>query len=76
MLEGFEYSDAAFIHDSPVDSIFCAPFNIIQAINIDSIQQQKLCKQASLTITYNLFSSYQIFYGFLSRNIFPITRQI
>ena len=71
VLQGFEESVYAFIHESPEDSVFYAPFNNIQVVSIDSVQKQKLREQASLVITNNVFSAYQNFYNFLTAEYIP-----
>ena len=71
VLQGFENSVKAFIHDSPEDSVFYAPFDNFQGVNIDSIQQQNLREQASLVINNQVFSAYQTFYDFLTTEYIP-----
>ncbi len=71
VLQGFEDSVKAFIHDSAEDSVFYAPFNNIQVANVDSIQQQKLREQASLVMTDHVFTAYQNFYDFLITEYIP-----
>jgi uncharacterized protein (DUF885 family) len=71
VLQGFEDSVKAFIHDSPEDSIFYTPFQNLQGANVDSIQQQKLRDQASLIIANQVFSAYQNFYDFLMTEYIP-----
>ncbi|PKG97933.1 DUF885 family protein [Paraglaciecola sp. MB-3u-78] len=71
VLQGFEDSVKAFIHDSPEDSIFYTPFQNLQGANVDSIQQQKLGEQASLIIANQIFSAYQKFYDFLITEYIP-----
>jgi uncharacterized protein (DUF885 family) len=61
VLQGFENSVKAFIHDSPEDSVFYAPFNNFQGVSVDVIQQNTLLEQASLVITHQVFSTYYIF---------------
>jgi uncharacterized protein (DUF885 family) len=71
VLQGFEDSVKAFIHDSPEDSIFYTPFQNLQGANVDSIQQQKFGEQASLIIANQIFSAYQKFYDFLITEYIP-----
>jgi uncharacterized protein (DUF885 family) len=71
VLQGFEDSVKAFIHDSPEDSIFYTPFQNLQGANVDPIQQQKLRDQASLIIANQVFSAYQNFYDFLMTEYIP-----
>ena len=59
VLQGFEDSVKAFIHKSPGDSIFYAPFMNFQRVSVNTMQQQKLLEQASLVITNQVFSAYQ-----------------
>lgn len=71
VLQGFEDSVKAFIHDSHEDSVFYAPFKNFQGASVDAIQQQKLREQASLTIVNHVFSAYQKFYDFLITEYIP-----
>ena len=71
VLQGFEDSVKAFIHDSAEDSVFYTPFNNFQGASVDSIQQQKLRKQANFVITNRVFSAYQKFYNFLIAEYIP-----
>lgn len=71
VLQGFEDSVIAFVHDSAQDSIFYSPFNNIQNDRIDTNQQQKLREQASQVIADYVFPAYQNFYEFLITEYIP-----
>jgi uncharacterized protein (DUF885 family) len=71
VLQGFEDSVKAFIHTSPEDSVFYAPFSDIQDASVNSIQLQELREQASLIITNDVFGAYQKFYDFLITEYIP-----
>lgn len=71
VLQGFQDSIKSFIHDSPEDSVFYAPFIHFQNSNIDSVQQQKLRAQAKLVIGTQVFSAYQKFYDFFTTEYLP-----
>jgi len=74
VLQGFEDSVKAFIHDSHADSMFYAPFKDFQGASVDPLQQQKLRERASLTIVNHVFSAYQKFYDFLITEYIPNSR--
>jgi uncharacterized protein (DUF885 family) len=71
VLQGFEDSVKAFIHDSPEDSIYYAPFHDLLAKSVDPIQHQKLTEQAAKIISNHVFSAYQNFYDFLVSEYIP-----
>jgi uncharacterized protein (DUF885 family) len=71
VLQGFEDSVKAFIHDSPEDSVFYAPLHNLQGDIIDSIEYQKLTEQAAKIISKHVFSAYQMFYDFLVSEYVP-----
>lgn len=71
VLQGFENSVKAFVHDSAKDSVFYAPFNHFQGTAIDAMAQQKLREQANSIITEQVFSAYQTFYDFLMTEYIP-----
>jgi uncharacterized protein (DUF885 family) len=71
VLQGFEDSVKAFIHDSPEDSIYYAPFHDLLANSVDPIQHQKLTEQAAKIISNNVFRAYQDFYDFLVSEYIP-----
>lgn len=75
VLQGFEDSVKAFIHDSAAESLFYAPFNDFQNSSIDITQQQKLREQASLVIEKKVFSAYKQFYDFLTTEYIPNSKQ-
>jgi uncharacterized protein (DUF885 family) len=70
-LQGFEDSIKSFVHDSPEESVFYAPFNNFQDTSVDSIQQQNLRDQASFVISNYVFSAYQNFYNFFITEYIP-----
>jgi uncharacterized protein (DUF885 family) len=71
VLQGFEDSVRAFIHDSPEDSIYYAPFHDLLAASVNPIQHQKLTEQAEKIISNHVFSAYQNFYDFLVSEYIP-----
>ena len=71
VLQGFEDSVKAFIHDSPKDSVFYAPFDDLQGAGIDPIERQKWTEQAAEIISNHVFSAYQKFYDFLIMEYIP-----
>lgn len=71
VLQGFQDSIKSFIHESPEDSVFYAPFIHFQNSSIDSVQQQKLRAQAKLVIGIQVFSAYQKFYDFFITEYLP-----
>ena len=71
VLQGFEDSVKGFIHDSPEDSVFYAPFHKLKAASIDSIHHQKLMEEANKIITNRVFSAYQKFFDFLITDYIP-----
>jgi uncharacterized protein (DUF885 family) len=71
VLQGFENSVKAFIHDSPEDSVYYSPFHDLLANSVDPIQQQELTEQASKIISNHVFSAYQDFYNFLVSEYIP-----
>jgi uncharacterized protein (DUF885 family) len=71
VLQGFEDSVKAFIHDSPEDSIYYAPFRDLLANSIDPIQHQKLTEQAAKIISNHVFRAHQNFYDFLVSEYIP-----
>ncbi|MDB4327029.1 DUF885 domain-containing protein [bacterium] len=71
VLQGFEDSVKGFIHDSPEDSVFYAPFHKLKAASIDSIHHQKLMEEANKIITNRVFSAYQKFFDFLITEYIP-----
>ena len=71
VLQGFEDSVKAFIHDSPEDSVFYAPLHNLQGDIIDPIEYQKLTEQAAKIISKHVFSAYQMFYDFLVSEYVP-----
>jgi uncharacterized protein (DUF885 family) len=75
VLQGFENSVKAFIHDSHEGSVFYAPFKDFHSASFDSNQQQKLREQASLVITNYVFSAYQKFYDFLITEYIPNSKE-
>jgi uncharacterized protein (DUF885 family) len=75
VLQGFEDSVKAFIHDSHEDSVFYVPFKDFQDANVDSMQQQKLREHASEIITNQVFAAYQKFYDFLITDYIPNSKE-
>jgi uncharacterized protein (DUF885 family) len=71
VLLGFDDSVKSFIHDSPEDSIFYAPFTNISLANLDSIQLKKLREHANNIITNDVINAYQNFYNFLVTEYIP-----
>jgi len=71
VLQGFEDSVKGFIHDSPEDSVFYAPFHKLKTASIDSIHHQKLMEEANKIITNRVFSAYQKFFDFLITEYIP-----
>jgi uncharacterized protein (DUF885 family) len=71
VMQGFEDSVKAFIHDSAEDSLFYTPFNDFQGVNVDLKQQQKLREQANIIINNQVFSAYKKFYEFLTTEYIP-----
>jgi uncharacterized protein (DUF885 family) len=71
VLQGFEDSVRAFIHDSPEDSIYYAPIHDLLAASVNPIQHQKLTEQAEKIISNHVFSAYQNFYDFLVSEYIP-----
>ena len=71
VLQGFENSVKGFIHDSPEDSVFYAPFHKLKTASIDSIHHQKLTEEANKIITNHVFSAYQKFFDFLITEYIP-----
>ena len=71
VLQGFEDSVKGFIHDSPEDSVFYAPFHKLKTASIDSIHHQKLMEEANKIITNRVFSAYQNFFDFLITEYIP-----
>lgn len=71
VLQGFEDSVKGFIHDSPEDSVFYAPFHKLKTASIDFIHHQKLMEEANKIITNRVFSAYQKFFDFLITEYIP-----
>lgn len=57
--------------DTAEDSLFYAPFNDFQGVNVDLKQQQKLREQANIIINNQVFFAYQKFYEFLTTEYIP-----
>ena len=74
VLQGFEDSVKAFIHDSPEDSVFYAPFLDLQIAVVEPIEHKKLTKQATEIITNHVFAAYQKFYNFLVSEYVPSSK--
>ena len=74
VLQGFENSVKAFIHDSAQESVFYAPFKNFQSANLDSTEQHALEEQARSIISDLVFSAYQTFYDFLIAEYIPKSR--
>lgn len=75
VLQGFEESVKAFIHESPEDSVFYTPFNNFQDLGFNANQQRELREQARLIINKQVFSAYQKFYDFLVTEYIPKSKQ-
>jgi uncharacterized protein (DUF885 family) len=71
VMQGFENSIKAFIHNSAEDSIFYVPFNNIESISVDPNQQQELRSEAKSVINNQVFPAYQKFYEFLTSEYIP-----
>ena len=71
VLLGFEDSVKAFVHDSPEDSVFFAPFTHFQNEHVSSKDQNQLRQQAKQIISEQVFVAYQQFYDFLMAEYIP-----
>lgn len=70
VLEGFENSVLAFIHDEPEASVFYGPFLEIKN-SLSDTDKEALLKRAKATINDQVYSAYQAFYDFLISEYLP-----
>ncbi|MDF2179294.1 DUF885 domain-containing protein [Aliiglaciecola sp. CAU 1673] len=69
VLEGFEETALAFVHDNPKDSVFYQPFADLSTLPKE--QAAALQKQALAVIQDKVFPSYQAFHAFLENEYLP-----
>ena len=74
VLQGFEKSVQAFIHDSPEQSVFYAPFSDIKAALSDT-EKNALIMRVNKVITHQVFNAYQSFYNFLVNEYIPNSKE-
>lgn len=71
VLSGFENSISSFIHPTPQESVFYAPFKQLETSSFSTKDKLDLQQQAAEVITKQVFPAYQQFYDFFVNEYVP-----
>lgn len=71
VLIGFENSIRSFIHTTPQESVFYAPFKQLDASGFNDADKLTLQQEAADVIKNQVFSAYQTFYDFFVNEYLP-----
>lgn len=75
VLQGFEDSVKAFIHDDPQQSVFYQPFLDLDSLHATNEVKQELRLHAESIIQTKVFVAYQRFYDFLMQEYLPNSKK-
>ncbi|MEP1554368.1 MAG: DUF885 domain-containing protein [Paraglaciecola sp.] len=74
VLEGFDSSVLAFIHDEPEASVFYGPFLEIEN-SLSGTDKKAVIKRAKNIINKHVYGAYQTFYDFLTSEYLPKSKR-